>query len=146
MSYLSTIKNVDKYITSLFVYTNDTGDVWESSFDSIIQAEIDGNINYRFFGDCEDKAQTAIEYAHYKGVPLSCMARCIVDSFPDGDYNKPEGHMVALFYDKDTNEVYYFGDTFGAPCRVSERSHKPKLVNYFEDGQDWIKYDKFKFK
>jgi hypothetical protein len=143
--YIDIVKNVDKYITSIFSYTEDVGDAWDSSFSDIIKAEIAGDVDFRFKGDCEDKSQTALEYAHYKGVPLANLARCIVDSYPYPGA-PPEGHMVALFFDDITGGVYYFGDTFGDMCKTNERGHVPKLVNFFNDGNDWIKYDTFKFK
>ncbi len=146
MDNLSIVKAVDKFIKGIFIYTEDVGDSWDSKFNEIINAEISHNIDYRFKGDCEDLAFSCIEYAHYKGIDINDMARVIVDSYPDGTDSPPEGHMVGLFIDRTTNKVYYFGDTFGDVCEVSQRDHKPRLVNYFNDNIDWVEYNDFKFK
>ena len=147
MTNLDKINYIDKYIKNMTLYVPDgTGDVWTSRFNDIIEAEISGNMSFKFKVDCEDLVFTCIEYAHYKGIPITDMARLIVNAYPNGKNSEPVGHMVGLFLDRKTNKVYYFGDTFGDVCEIYDRDHEPKLINYFNDKEDWINYNDFKFK
>lgn len=118
---LNLIKEADTKVKSLFTYKDD-GDVdeWKSYLQEVIQGK-------NFDDDCDALAMTTIDYAHYLGVPLKLMARATVIT-EDGT-----PHMVGVFDNK-----YYFGDTYGEVCQITDSSHKIEAINYFHDGKNWI--------
>lgn len=89
--------------------------------------------------NCDDLAITCLEILVKEGFNKRDLGRAIVDAYPNGRKNAPEGHMVAIA--RVGNQVYYFGDTFGPPTPISKRNHDIKLVDWLSDRKKWMKYD-----
>ena len=133
---LELIKRADKNVKKVFIYKADKGDQWRSSLKAVLEAEKTNDKAFKFIDDCDGLAMTAVEYAIHLGVPKNHLGRAIVVS--EGSEQEKADHMLGVF--KDSGGVIYFiGDTFGPPCKITQRKHEILYVNWLKDGMDWIK-------
>jgi predicted transglutaminase-like cysteine proteinase len=124
-----------------FTVDTEAKDVWVSFGEQFINDQ-----TLLMKGDCEDFAMTTIEYAIHMGIPKNRLARAIVISDPNStSENAPrrESHMVAVYHSVETNQYYYFGDTFSRRVNLTSRSgHDPVYIDWLSDGYSWLKIDR----
>jgi hypothetical protein len=127
----------NRTIKDRFFMVRDVADVWTSFGEGFIQ-----NRSYSMKGDCEDLAMTTIEYAIHLGIPKNRLARAIVISYPlssEGNFERTEIHMVAVYYSVETNKFYYFGDTLANGIVMTTASHhEPIFIDWLADKYGWI--------
>lgn len=123
-----------------FTVGKEAKDVWVSFGEQFINDQ-----KSLMKGDCEDFAMTTIEYAIHLGIPKDRLARIIVISDPNStseDAPRRESHMVAVYHSVETNQYYYFGDTFARQVNLTSRSgHDPVYIDWLSDQYSWLKID-----
>lgn len=135
--FIKPLTLANKTIKDRFFMVRDVDDVWTSFGERFIQ-----NRSYSMKGDCEDLAMTTMEYAIHLGIPKNRLARAIVISYPlssEGNFERTEIHMVAVYYGAETNRFYYFGDTLANGVVMATASHhEPIFIDWLTDEYGWI--------
>jgi hypothetical protein len=134
------ISYVDFLVKEHLEYAEELEDIWLSHSVEVIRRLHNPNLSKeKLKGDCDDFTITAIDLAFHFGVERSSLGRAIVWAYPDGikDDSKRVGHTVALYKDSE-DRVWYFGDTFGPMCLITDRNHDIQMVNWLRDRKKWI--------
>lgn len=131
---MNLINLIDRTVKKHLVYREESKDSWNSYAKEILEAQKSNKI-LRQYADCDDFAMTAVELALAAGIPKERLGRAIVWCYPTLDGPR-EGHMTALYRSTD-GQMWYFGDTFGRPCKIQDRSHDLTMVNWLADNRKW---------
>ena len=127
----------NKTVKARFFYMKEYEDVWTSFGERFVR-----NRSFTMKGDCEDLTMTTIEYAIHSGIPKNRLARAIVISYPlsfEGNFERIELHMVAVYHSVETNRFYYFGDTLSNGIALTTTSyHEPIFIDWMTDNHSWI--------
>lgn len=123
---LELIKEIDRTVDNQWVYKPDgPKDVWQSFATSITNG-------LTVYGDCDDKASTALQLAVEAGVPLDRLVRVVAatEDIPNhflGAYEDDEGHWWTL------------GDTITRTTRFDYMNYTVYKYSRLNEGNIWRK-------
>ena len=124
---LEIIREIDSKVDGLWNYVEDVPgrDTWRSFADKIDRGE-------ECFGDCDDKASTALHLAVNAGVPKERLVRVIVDSTGAG---KPD-HFTGC-YEDDDGHWWLIGDTAYLTRPIEHTVYEIHRYSRLSEGTQW---------